>query len=125
MKVGINGFGRIGKSIYKILVSEGIEVPLVNDPFIDIEYMEYLLRYDSVSGKVDCKLEDDTIVVNGVRTHLSTERSQESIPWDKYSIDYVVECTGVFTTKSECEKHKCKRVILTAPAQTYRCSSMA
>lgn len=116
MKVGINGFGRIGKSIYKILVSEGIEVPLVNDPFIDIEYMEYLLRYDSVSGRVDCRLEGDTIVVNGIRTRLSTERSQESIPWDKYSVDYVVECTGIFTTKSECEKHRCKRVILTAPS---------
>lgn len=116
MKVGINGFGRIGKTIYKILIQEGIDVPLVNDPFIDIKYMEYLLRYDSVAGRFDCRLEDDAIVANSMKTRLSREMDQGMIPWGEHGVDYVIEASGVFTTRGECEKHRCKRVLLTAPS---------
>ncbi|KAI5169220.1 glyceraldehyde 3-phosphate dehydrogenase (phosphorylating) [Pancytospora epiphaga] len=117
MKVGINGFGRIGKSIYKILVENNIEVPLVNDPFINIKYMEYLLKYDTVNGKFKCHCENSSIIVNGIKTHLSNETLQEKIMWMEYGVDYVVEATGVFLTKEECEKHRCKRVVLTAPSK--------
>lgn len=115
MKVGINGFGRIGKNIYKICAEHRVEVPLVNDPFIDIEYMAYLLKYDTVTGRLDCHIEDDAVVYRGKRTRLCKEKTQGSIPWAEYGIDYVVEATGVFMNQEECEKHKCKRVVLTAP----------
>lgn len=116
MKVGINGFGRIGKCIYKILSERGIDVPLINDPFIDIEYMRYLVVYDTVYGKMVCNVEDDAIVYNNKQTRLSKFKIQNEIPWKDYGIDYVVEATGIFTTYADCAKHNAKRIILTAPS---------
>ncbi|KAI4292481.1 glyceraldehyde 3-phosphate dehydrogenase (phosphorylating) [Pancytospora philotis] len=117
MKVGINGFGRIGKNVYKILVQNNIEVPLVNDPAMDLSYMEYLLKYDSVNGRFACALENDAVVCNGIRTRLSRKYDQADIDWAGHGVDYVVEASGVFTTAEECAKHNCKRVILTAPSK--------
>lgn len=117
MKVGINGFGRIGKNILKVLIDNGIDVPLVNDPFIDIEYLAYLLKYDTVHGISDCKVENGYVLYKGVKIFLSTEKLQKDIPWAKYGVDYVIEASGVFTTKEQCEQHDCKRVILTCPSE--------
>lgn len=117
MKVGINGFGRIGKNIYRILIANGIEVPLVNDPFIDLEYMAYLLKYDTVTGREECKVEGEYLVYKGRKTKLSREKSPELIKWGESQVDYVVEATGVFKAKEDCSKHACKRVILTAPSR--------
>jgi len=116
MKVGINGFGRIGKNIYRVLVDGGIEVPLVNEPFIDLKYMEYLLRYDSVYGRADCRIEGDAIVCNGLRTLLSGEKDPSCIQWQEHGVDYVVESSGVFTTMEACQRHNCRRVVLSAPS---------
>lgn len=117
MKVGINGFGRIGKCIYKILIKKGIEVPLVNDPFITEEYLEYLIRYDTVGGRIECTREGSTVTVNGIKTELSKVMAQEEIPWEDHGVDYVVEATGLFTAMEECKKHRCKRIILTAASK--------
>lgn len=116
MKVGINGFGRIGKNVYKILVQNGISVPLINDPAVTVEYMEYLVKYDTVNGKFDITRDGEFIVANGIRTSISREYSQEKIPWAAYGVDYVVEASGVYTTLEDCSKHDCKRVLLTAPS---------
>lgn len=118
-RVGINGFGRIGKLVYKILRNKGIEVPLVNDPFLDSSYMYYLLKYDTVYGtdeKVEMK--NDNIFYNKKETHLSDYKNPSEIQWSKYNIDYVIECTGVFKTIKDCEQHTgIKNVIISAPSE--------
>ncbi|WUR03105.1 glyceraldehyde-3-phosphate dehydrogenase [Vairimorpha necatrix] len=118
-KVGINGFGRIGKLVFKILRDRGIEVPLVNDPFLDISYMYYLLKYDTVYGN-DSKVEikKDKIFYNNKETTLSTCKSPSEIEWKKYNVDYVIECTGVFKNIEDCELHKdVKNIIISAPSE--------
>lgn len=117
MKVGINGFGRIGKAIYRILTAQGIAVPLINDPFVQPDYAAYLLRYDSVSGREECAYEGSHLLYKHQRTLISQEKAPESIPWEEHGVDYVVEATGVFTDHAACARHRCKRVILTAPAK--------
>lgn len=118
MIVGINGFGRIGKQVYRILVKNGVQVSLVNDPFIDIKYLYYLAKFDSIYGTMDgIQMRQKSIVAHDIETFLCMETEPENIPWSKYNVDYVIECTGKFTTLSQCRKHKCKRVILTCPSQ--------
>ncbi|EEQ81890.1 hypothetical protein NCER_101501 [Vairimorpha ceranae BRL01] len=117
-RVGINGFGRIGKIVFKILRERGIEVPLVNDPFLDTSYMYYLLKYDTVYG-TDCKVEmkNNKLIYYGKETELSTAKCPSEIQWKKYNVDYVIECTGVFKTIKDCELHKeVKSVIISAPS---------
>jgi glyceraldehyde 3-phosphate dehydrogenase len=118
LRVGINGFGRIGKCIFKILRDRGIEVPLVNDPFLDLEYMHYLLKYDSTYGKEDvCQLENDKIIYKGKPTSHSTAKLPSEIPWKDFKVDYVIESTGLFLTLKDCEGHKdVKSIIITAPS---------
>jgi len=118
MIVGINGFGRIGKQVYRILVKNGVNVALVNDPFIDIKYFFYLAKFDSVYGTMDgIQQRQKSIIAHGVETFLSTETEPEHIPWAKHGVSYVIECTGKFTTLAQCRKHRCKRVILSCPSQ--------
>ncbi|KAI5152037.1 hypothetical protein ENBRE01_2521, partial [Enteropsectra breve] len=112
-----NGFGRIGKRIFTILRNSGFEVPLVNDPFIDEKYMEYLMKYDSVYGRTDAYLEGNSLLYRGAKTFLSQCKDQAEIPWGSHGIDLVVESSGVFLTKEACEKHNAKNVILTAPSK--------
>ncbi|EOB14166.1 Glyceraldehyde-3-phosphate dehydrogenase 2, partial [Nosema bombycis CQ1] len=118
LRVGINGFGRIGKCIFKILRDRGIEVPLVNDPFLDLEYMHYLLKYDSTYGREDvCQLENDKIIYKGKPTSHSTAKLPSEIPWKDFKVDYVIESTGLFLTLKDCEGHKdVKSIIITAPS---------
>jgi glyceraldehyde 3-phosphate dehydrogenase len=117
-RVGINGFGRIGKLVYKIFRDNGIEVPLVNDPFLDTSYMYYLLKYDTVYGTDDkVELKDDKILYNKKETVLSDCKNPSDIDWSKHKVDIVIECTGVFKTIEDCEKHiGVKKVIISAPS---------
>ncbi|KMV65804.1 glyceraldehyde-3-phosphate dehydrogenase [Encephalitozoon cuniculi EcunIII-L] len=120
MKVGINGFGRIGKLVYRILRERGVEVPLVNDPFLTPESMEYLLKYDSVFGRCreECRLEGKKMVYKGKATSLSKFHRPEDIPWSEHGIDAVVEASGAFTTLKDCEGHRdAKVVVITAPSK--------
>ncbi|TBU20659.1 glyceraldehyde-3-phosphate dehydrogenase [Hamiltosporidium tvaerminnensis] len=122
MKVGINGFGRIGKIIFKILTKRGIEVPFINDPFVDADYVEYCLKYDSTFGKCNCKIQkkEKSVIVDGKETFIGDFRSPSEIPWNKYNVDGVIEASGVFISLKDCEGHLksgAKKVIITAPSK--------
>jgi glyceraldehyde 3-phosphate dehydrogenase len=120
-KVGINGFGRIGRLVLRAAVDKGVEVCAVNDPFIDVTYMVYMFKYDSTHGrfKGDVHEEGGMLVVNGKKIHVFQESDPTNIPWAKAGADYVVESTGVFTSLEKAELHRkagAKKVIISAPS---------
>ncbi len=120
IRVGINGFGRIGRSVFRILSDrDDIEVVAINDLF-DNEQLAYLLRYDTVMGRFDkkVKIEGDVMHVNGDEVAMTAERDPAALPWKKLGVDYVVESTGVFRTREPLEKHLAagaRKVVLTVP----------
>lgn len=122
MKVGINGFGRIGRSVFRILDEvEGIEVVAINDLF-DNEALRYLLSYDTVMGPFgkSLKLEDDHFVTDNSRAKLLNEGNPAEIPWADLGVDVVVESTGAFRRREQLEQHLtagAKYVVLTVPAK--------
>jgi len=120
-KVGINGFGRIGRLVLRACIEKGVNVLAVNDPFIDVQYMVYMFRYDSTHGrfKGEVKEEGGLLVVDGKRIHVFQERNPADIPWAKVGVEYVVESTGVFTTIDKANSHingGAKKVIISAPS---------
>ena len=121
VKVGINGFGRIGRLVLRAALEKGVEVVAVNDPFIDVHYMVYMFRYDSTHGKYkgEVKEEGGLLVVNGRRIQVFQERNPADIPWSKAGAEYIVESTGVFTTIEKAKAHLqggAKKVIISAPS---------
>ncbi|KAH0919138.1 hypothetical protein HID58_026798 [Brassica napus] len=108
-KVGINGFGRIGRLVLRIATSrDDIEVVAVNDPFIDAKYMAYMLRYDSTHGNFKGTInviDDSTLEINGKKVNVVSKRDPAEIPWADLGADYVVESSGVFTTLSKAASH--------------------
>lgn len=120
-KVGINGFGRIGRLVLRAAVSKGVEVVAVNDPFIDVKYMVYMFKYDSTHGRYhgDVHEEGGMLVVNGRKIHVFQEMKPANIPWGKVGAEFVVESTGVFTTMEKAHQHiegGAKHVIISAPS---------
>lgn len=120
-KIGINGFGRIGRLVLRNAVDSGAQVVAVNDPFINVEYMVYLFKYDSTHGrfKGSVSYSGQNLIVNGKEIRVFQERDPASIPWGAAGADYVVEATGVFTTIEKCKPHLkggAKKVIITAPS---------
>jgi len=122
INIGINGFGRIGRLVLRIaLQREDINVVAVNDPFIAPDYASYMFKYDSTHGRYpgEVKSEGDSLVVDGHAIKVFQERDPASIPWGKAGVDFVIESTGVFTTKEGAQKHiqgGAKKVIITAPS---------
>ncbi|KAG2198610.1 glyceraldehyde-3-phosphate dehydrogenase 1 [Mucor mucedo] len=122
VNVGINGFGRIGRIVLRATQSNpDVKVVAINDPFIPLEYMAYMLKYDSVHGRFDGTVEvkDNQLVVNGNAISVSAERDPSQIPWGEHGADYVVESTGVFTTIEGASAHLkggAKKVIISAPS---------
>ncbi len=122
MRVAINGFGRIGRSVFRILESvEGIDVVAINDLF-DRDALRYLLSYDTIMGPLgkELRLEDDCFVTDKGRVKLLSVRNPEDLPWGELEIDAVVESTGVFRARADLERHLqagAKRVVLTVPAK--------
>ena len=122
-KIGINGFGRIGRLAFRAaILRDDVEVVGVNDPFMNPEYMVYMLRYDSVHGKfpgtVDC--EGNTLIVNGKKVPVFTELEVANIPWDSVGAEIILECTGKHHDKPSCQGHidaGAKHVIMGAPAK--------
>jgi glyceraldehyde 3-phosphate dehydrogenase len=119
--IGINGFGRIGRIVLRAALAKGVRVVAINDPFIPLDYMVYMFKYDSTHGrfKGDVKHENGVLIVDGQQIHVSTEKDPTQIPWGKYGAEYVVEATGVFTTVDKCKAHLAggaKKVIITAPS---------
>ena len=121
MKVGINGFGRIGRQVFRILHERGVEVALVND-LTDNETLAYLLKYDSNYGKFpgDVSHDDDNIVVDGKKIQATAIKNPEELPWGDLGVDVVIEATGIFKDRDGATKHLtagAKKVIITAPAK--------
>ena len=122
IKVGINGFGRIGRLVFRAAAANPeIEVVGVNDPFIDLDYMVYMLRYDTVHGqfKGDISIKDGKLVVNGEETAVYAFMNASEIPWKDCGAEYVVESTGINTTIDKASAHfvgGAKKVVISAPS---------
>ena len=124
IKIGINGFGRIGRLVFRAAVAqpETFEVVGINDPFIDPDYMVYMVKYDTMHGHFegDVKAENGRLVVNGKPISIFGEKDPALIPWGKVGAEYVVESTGVFTSKDKASAHiqaGAKKVVISAPAK--------
>ena len=122
VKVGINGFGRIGRLVFRASVKNpNIEVVGINDPFIDPDYMEYMLKYDTVHGRFDGEVsgKDGKLIVNGKEIKVYGCMKPEEIPWSECGAEYIVESTGVFTTTEKASAHfagGAKKVVISAPS---------
>jgi glyceraldehyde 3-phosphate dehydrogenase len=122
VKVGINGFGRIGRSVFRILSDrDDIEVVAINDLF-ENQQLVYLLKYDSVMRVFpkEVSADDDFMYVDGKKIAMTAEKDPAQIPWGKLGVDIVIESTGVFTKREQIQKHLdagAKKVILTVPAK--------
>lgn len=121
VKLGINGFGRIGRIAFRIASQrENVEIVAIND-LLDVNHLAYLLEYDSVHGKFDGTVEviDGNLVVNGKSIRISAERNPEELKWDAAGVDVVLECTGIFTTLDKADAHLkagAKKVAISAPS---------
>jgi len=122
IKIGINGFGRIGRLVFRAACANpNVEVVGINDPFIDPEYMVYMLTYDTVHGRFNGEASNtaDAIIVNGKEIKVFACMNPVEIPWGEVGADYVVESTGVFTTTEKAKAHLeagAKKVVISAPS---------
>merc|ERR1711872_788551 len=120
-KIGINGFGRIGRLVCRAALIKGAEVVAVNDPFIDLDYMVYMFKYDSTHGRWKGTVEkgEGCIVIDGKKIAVFNSMNPAEIPWSTAGAEYVVESTGVFTTIDKASAHfkgGAKKVIISAPS---------
>merc|ERR1712168_246738 len=121
VNVGINGFGRIGRLVLRAALANGVSVVAINDPFIDLDYMVYMFKYDSTHGrhKGEVHVEDGKLVIDGHSIFVYDKRNPGEIPWSEAGAEYVVESTGVFTTIEKAGAHLkggAKKVIISAPS---------
>ena len=122
IKVGINGFGRIGSLVFGVAIKrENIEIVGIND-LVDIDYLAYMLKYDSVHGKFDgeIKVEDGHLVVDGQKIRVTAEKDPANLKWDEVGADVVIDATGIFLTKESAQKHidaGAKKVVMTGPSK--------
>jgi len=123
VKIGINGFGRIGRLVLRsALERTNVQVVAINDPFIDLDYMVYMLKYDTIHGRFKGEVcaKDGKLVVNGKTISVFEEREPAKIPWGATGADYVADATGVFHTKDLAQGHidgGAKKVIYTGPSK--------
>ncbi len=121
IKIGINGFGRIGRLVFRSAIeNDDFEVMCIND-LLEVEHLAYLLKYDSVHGTFNGSVEivNGNLIVNGKTITVSSEKNPELIKWGDMSVDVVAECTGLFTTKEKAGLHingGCKKVVISAPS---------
>ncbi len=122
LKIGINGFGRIGRLVFRVIANkENVEVVAIND-LLDVEHLAYLLKYDSVHGRFDgsVSVKDGNLVVNGKTVRITAERDPKNIKWNEVGADIVAECTGIFTTLETAQYHidgGAKKVVISAPSK--------
>ena len=123
VKVGINGFGRIGKLAFQAALAKGeVEVVAVNDPFVTADYMAYMTKFDTVHGRFNGTVEEveGNLVVNGKTIKVYNEMDPKNIPWGELGVEYVLECSGVFTTIEKAQAHidaGAKKVVISAPSK--------
>ncbi|MEH6537794.1 MAG: type I glyceraldehyde-3-phosphate dehydrogenase [Psychroserpens sp.] len=122
LKLGINGFGRIGRIVFRATVKrDDVDVVAIND-LLDVEHLAYLLKYDSVHGNFDGTVEvkDGHLVVDGKTVRITAERDPKNLKWDEVGADVVAECTGIFTTLETADYHiqaGAKKVVISAPSK--------
>lgn len=122
VKVGINGFGRIGRLVFRAAITNpDVQIKGINDPFIDLEYLKYMLTYDTVHGKFEGSVstEGGKLVVNGQEIAFFAEKDPAAINWASCGAEYIVESTGVFTTTEKAGAHfvgGAKKVVISAPS---------
>ncbi len=123
IKIGINGFGRIGNLTFQAALEKSeVEVVAINDPFITADYMAYMVKYDSIHGrfKGEVSSEEGKLIVNGKEIKVYNEMDPKNIPWGAEGVEYVLECSGVFTTTEKASAHLeagAKKVIISAPSK--------
>jgi glyceraldehyde 3-phosphate dehydrogenase len=121
-KIGINGFGRIGRIAFRIASErEDVEIVAIND-LLDVDHLAYLLKYDSVHGtfKGSIETEGGNLVVNGKKVRITAEKNPEDLKWDEVGAEIIIDCTGIFTTKDTAAKHLtagAKKVVISAPSK--------
>ena len=123
IRVGINGFGRIGRMVFRAVAKDfsDIEIVAIND-LLEPDYLAYMLRYDSVHGRFggEVVVDNNTLIVDGKKIRLTAERDPANLKWDAVGADIVIECTGFFLTKETCQKHidaGAKMVVQSAPSK--------
>ncbi len=122
IKIGINGFGRIGRFVFRVAVaSENVEVVGIND-LIDVDYMAYMLKYDSTHGrfKGTVEVKDGSLIVNGKKIRVTAEKNPADLKWGEIGAEYVVESTGLFLSKDKAQGHidaGAKKVVMSAPSK--------
>ena len=122
IKVGINGFGRIGRNVFRVIAErEDVDVVAIND-LAEARTLSLLLKYDSVHGRFngDIEAKEDAIIVKGKEVKLTKEKDPARLPWSELGVDVAIESTGIFTKKADCTKHLeagAKKVILSAPSK--------
>ncbi|PPK94011.1 MULTISPECIES: type I glyceraldehyde-3-phosphate dehydrogenase [Nonlabens] len=123
LRLGINGFGRIGRIVFRAtLKRENVEVVAIND-LVDVEQLAYLLEYDSVHGKYGGTIEikDGNLVIDGVEVRVTSERDPKNLKWNEVDVDVVADCTGIFTDLDSAQAHLdagAKKVVISAPSKT-------
>lgn len=123
MKIGINGFGRIGSLVLRAsLERKNTEVVAINDPFIDKEYMKYMLLFDTIHGKLNATVDvvEDGIIVNGKKIKVYNSKEPALVPWSETGAEYIVESSGVFTLTEQASEHfkgGAKKVVISAPSK--------
>jgi len=120
-KIGINGFGRIGRLVFRAALKRGLDIVAIND-LIEPDYMAYMLKYDTTHGKFDGTIEvvNGNLVVNGKTIRVTAERNPADLKWDAVGVEVVIESTGLFLTRADAEKHiaaGAKKVVFSAPAK--------
>ncbi|MBP3355587.1 MAG: type I glyceraldehyde-3-phosphate dehydrogenase, partial [Rikenellaceae bacterium] len=123
IKIGINGFGRIGRLVFRAACTkaDAIEVVGIND-LVPVEYMAYMLKYDTMHGQFQGTIEvkDGNLVVNGHAIRVTAEKDPANLKWNEVGAEYVVESTGLFLTKEKAQAHiaaGAKRVVMSAPSK--------
>ena len=123
VKIGINGFGRIGNLTFQAALEKSeVEVVAINDPFLTADYMAYMVKYDTVHGKFEGEVShtENTLIVNGKEIKVFNEMEPKNIPWGELGVEYVLECSGAFTTIEKANAHieaGAKKVIISAPSK--------
>lgn len=120
-KIGINGFGRIGRLVFRAALKRGLDIVAIND-LIEPDYMAYMLKYDTTHGKFDGTIEvvNGHLVVNGKTIRVTAERNPADLKWNEVGVEVVIESTGLFLTRVDAEKHLAagaKKVVFSAPAK--------
>ncbi|MEO8932940.1 MAG: glyceraldehyde 3-phosphate dehydrogenase NAD-binding domain-containing protein, partial [Xanthomarina sp.] len=121
LKIGINGFGRIGRLVFRAALKQNVEIVAIND-LLEVDHLAYLLKYDSVHGRFDgtVEVENGHLIVNGKTIRVTAERDPRNLKWHEVQADVIADCTGIFTSLETANYHieaGAKKVVVSAPSK--------